>query len=65
MNFEEGHRLIFSEGKAVPVVDISIIDDDASADRVDALVDKFGALQVGVNIGMNLPQKMKAPIPAG
>lgn len=65
MNFEEGHRLIFSEGKAVPVVDISIIDDDASADRVDALVDKFGALQVGVNIGMNLPQKMKALYSSG
>jgi hypothetical protein len=65
MNFEEGHRLIFSEGKAVPVVDISILDDDASADRVDALVDKFGALQVGVNIGMNLPQRMKALYSSG
>jgi hypothetical protein len=60
MNFEEGHRLIFSDGKAVPVVDISILDDDASADRVDNLVDSFGALHVGVNVGMNLPQRMRA-----
>ena len=60
MNFEEGHRLIFSDGKAVPVVDISILDDDASADRVDNLVDSFGALNVGVNVGMNLPQSMRA-----
>lgn len=60
MNFEEGHRLIFSEGKPVPLVDIGILDDDASADRVDALVDSFGALHVGVNIGMNLPSRMQA-----
>jgi hypothetical protein len=60
MNFEEGHRLIFSDGKAVPVVDISLLDDDASADRVDNLVDSFGMLHVGVNVGMNLPQKMRA-----
>ena len=60
MNFEEGHRLIFSDGKAVPVVDISILDDDASADRMDALVDGFGTLHVGVNVGMNLPQRMRA-----
>jgi hypothetical protein len=60
MNFEEGHRLIFSEGNGTPLVDISIIDDDASADRVDALVDSFGGLHVGVNIGMNLPQRMRA-----
>ena len=65
MNFEEGHRLIFSDGKAVPVVDISILDDDASADRVDALVDSFGALHVGVNIGMNLPQRMRALYSSG
>ena len=65
MNFEEGHRLIYSDGKAVPVVDISIIDDDASADRVDALVDCFGSLHVGVNIGMNLPQRMRALYSSG
>jgi len=41
-------------------VDISIIDDDGSADRVDALVDNLGGLLVGVNIGMNLPQRMRA-----
>jgi hypothetical protein len=60
MNFEEGHRLIFSDGKAVPVVDISILDDDASADRMDDLVDSFGAVHVGINVGMNLPQRMRA-----
>lgn len=65
MNFEEGHRLIFSQGKGVPVVDISILDDDASADRVDALVDGFGALLVGVNVGMNLPQRMRALYSSG
>ncbi len=65
MNFEEGHRLLFSDGKAVPLVDISILDDDASADRIDALVDSFGALHVGVNIGMNLPQRMRALYSSG
>jgi hypothetical protein len=60
MNFEEGHRLIFSDGNAVPIVDISTLDDDASADRIDALVENFGALHVGVNIGMNLPSRMRA-----
>jgi hypothetical protein len=60
MNFEEGHRLIFSDGKGIPLVDVSLIDDDASADRVDGLVDHFGGLMVGVNVGMNLPQRMRA-----
>jgi hypothetical protein len=65
MNFEEGHRLIFSDAKAVPVVDISILDDDASADRLDGLVDSFGGLFVGINIGMNLPQSMRALYSSG
>jgi hypothetical protein len=65
MNFEEGHRLIFSEGEGTPLVDISIIDDDAAADRVDALVDSFAGLYVGVNIGTNLPQRMRALYSSG
>jgi hypothetical protein len=42
-----------------------MIDDDASADRVDDLVDNFGGLHVGVNIGMNLPQRMRALYSSG